>query len=459
MLRKRFLGLVVIAITLILAVSLLTVTGCNKGPSLKGKTILINDMAYDVDTAEPRNEGEERVLEARKKFLSDNGLVMRQVELGDYETHFQEMINMIMSGNKDFGIYAMGAPDAVKLYKQGLLFPLSDSSIARPDTEYNRMAERLFTFNGKVYATSTGKTNDYWQDGVILFNKRMLREIGEDPDLPYNMQRDGTWTWDNFHNLLRRLTVDLNNNGIIDQYGIAYENDANCGLLEALIFSNNADFVTLDANGVFHDATNSPAFLEALQFYQTLLNENLIKVPPEVIDQANPGAAAWDWYMSEFLDGRVAMILAPDWAVWNFTGGMVDDYGKVMPPKGPRATRYRVGSTCQIWAIPNIFTKAEVDVILTAFNGWRQAGQPPYDPDSWKEGWWTPYRDTRAVNETNVLQRDDANVTYKTHALVPGYIDVKSELTSMFVFATGTPSQYLEQFTPRFQAAIADANR
>ncbi|MDR0495776.1 MAG: hypothetical protein LBG95_09160, partial [Treponema sp.] len=112
-------------------------------------------------------------------------------------------------------------------------------------------------------------------------------------------------------------------------------------------------------------------------------------------------------------------------------------------------------------AVPSLFTKDEVDVILTAYKAWSSeldTGKP-YDPDGWKDGHWWAHRDTRAVNETGVMQRIDSNVTYKTHQLVPGYLEVKADFTSMMIFAAGTPAQYIEEFTPRWQAAIDDANR
>ncbi|MDR0495442.1 MAG: extracellular solute-binding protein [Treponema sp.] len=460
MLRKMLTGGGTVLIALVLAASLFAFAGCKKEVSIKGKTVLIGGFSnpYDVETYEPRSEDEEMILEARKKFLKDNNLIMRDDQFGEYNTYFQEMVNKIISGDKNYGIYKMEAANAIKLYKQGLLFPISDSSVTLPERDYNKMIEKLFTFNGKVYASTQGKTADYWQDNLIFYNKRMFGEIGEDPDILYDMQKAGTWTWDAFHNFLRRLTIDFNNNGVTDQYGIAY--DGSAGFISALVCSNGADFVTLDSNGVFHDGTNAPAFLEAVNFYMTLVSEGVIKVPDAVLESHNPGLAAWDFHMSEFVDGRVAMIIAPEWAKTMF-GEMVDEWGMVFPPKGPRAAGYRIGSSCTVFTVPNVFTKPEVDVILTAFKGWTtdlDTGKP-YDPDGWKDGHWWAVRDTRSVNETGVMQRIDSNVVYQVSLLIPGYGDVSSQFATLMIFAEGTPAQYIEEYAPRFQALIDDANR
>jgi hypothetical protein len=466
MIRKNELGKVAVVFTLILAECLFTFAGCkgetSKKISLNGKRVLIVEQgaSYDIDTYEARSEEEEILLEARRRFLRDNDLYMSVVQIAD----FQEIINIFLTGNKDYGVYLLEGKQVMQLYKQNLLFPLSDSSVELPERDFNKMTENLVTFNGKVYASSMGATADAWQDGVIFYNKRLFAEIGEDPDVLYNMQRDGTWTWNAFENFLRRLTVDFNNDGIIDQHGTAFDWDPTCGLLESLIYTNNADFVTLDDNGVFHDGTKTPAFLEAVQFYKRLLTEGVIKLHDAIPhhDPNNPDWVAtqveWGYSYWQFMDGKVAMLLAPEW-VKTMMGGMVDDYGMVLPPKGPRAAGYRVGSTCRWFGIPSFFTKDEVDVILTAYKGWEDDGRP-YDPDGWKEGHRWAVRDTRSIEETGVMQRDNRNVAYKIHSLVPGYTDgPMAEFVHEIVVTDSSPAQLLESYTPRFLAFIDAANR
>ncbi|MDR0473604.1 MAG: extracellular solute-binding protein [Treponema sp.] len=464
---KRFLKVGVITITLILAAALFVLAGCkgetSKEISLNGKTVLIASASgyYDVDTLEPRSEDEAAILEARKRLLLDNDLHMRVDTIGEYATYFSLMVNMIMSGNKEYSVYELEPAKALTLYKQGLLFPLSDTGVDMPANAYNKMLEKLFTFNGKVYASGLGRTADAWQDCLIFYNKRMFQQLGEDPDVLYNMQRDGTWTWDVFLNYIKRLTVDFDNNGVIDQYGIAMDRDATWGLLESLVYSNNANFVTIDANGKFQDATNTPEFLEAVQFYMTLFNERLIKIPAEVLEERTASVYPWGFSFWDFMDGKVGMIMAPEWVKTMF-GDMADDWGMVMPPKGPRASGYRVGSSAPVFIIPSIFTKDEAAVALTAFKAWDAnvlTGRVN-DPEGWKESHWWAHRDTRAINETGTMQRNDNNVVFKTNIMVPGYVDgPMQDFMDGLAFADVTPSQYIQQFTPLFRSLIDEANR
>jgi ABC-type glycerol-3-phosphate transport system substrate-binding protein len=51
---------------------------------------------------------------------------------------------------------------------------------------------------------------------ALFFNKRLFREAGLDPNLPYDMQKAGTWTWSAFIDVCKKLTRDTNNDGRMD---------------------------------------------------------------------------------------------------------------------------------------------------------------------------------------------------------------------------------------------------
>ena len=445
--------------TLILAASIIVITGCNRGtaattsagPNLRGAQVILASWsnAYDVNTYEPRNEGEELELERRKKLLSDNQMLIRVDELSGWDDYFPIVTSNIMSGNKTNSMYALSAGWAMTLYKQGLLYPLSDSSVkldnrvpvAGEKQAYNKMMEDLFTFGGKQYAVTIGLGGDSWQGNFLFWNKRLFREAGIDPDLPYDLQKNGTWTWDAFHDLARRLTRDTNNDGIIDYYGLPCDDPRE--VMNAFVYGNNANFVTIDSQGKFQNATTRPEFLEAMQFYLSLVEEGVMKLRPE--------NSAWDWDFTEFFDGRVGMLIAPEWRKGQMPE-MADDYGCVLPPKGPRATDYRMSLTENVWVVPNLFTKDEVDVILRAFDLWNI----PSDTD-WKQGHYWAFRDRRAVDESVALTKDSRYVTYRNFALIPGYphSDIVWDLWSF----KGNPAQHIESLTPRINAILDDMNR
>jgi len=448
---KRTGRIFAILCTLILVASILVLAGCKKGPKLKGANVVIArwSNAYNVNTYEPRSDSEEKELEWRKKVLSDNGLWMEEVELSGWDDYFPLVVSNIMSGNKSYSLYVLPADWAMTLYRQGLLFPLSDSSVklnnrvpvAGQKAAWNKMMEDLFTINGKQYAITPGVGGFSWQGNYIFFNKRLFREAGLDPDLPFTLQREGKWTWDAFFDICKQLTRDINNDGVIDIYALPADDARE--VMYGFVYGNNGNFVTIDNNGKFHNATNTPNFIEAIAFYQRLINEGVMK---------NRAAnAEWGWNFGEFFDGKVAMVFDPEWRQGQLPE-MADDYGMVLAPKGPRATNYRTSLTEVVYVIPSFFTKEEVDVILKAFDLW----MTPMDTD-WKVDYYPFHRDRRSVDETMVLQKDPNIATYRDFAIIPGYpADVM--LYDERFWENGTPSQIVESWAPRIQAVLDDAN-
>jgi len=452
MLKKTGRVFVILCSLILVAAGLLVLAGCKKGPKLKGANVIIARWSnpYNVNTYEARSDGEERELEWRKKVLADNGLWMEEVELSGWDDYFPIVVNNIMSGNKNYSLYCLSADWAMTLYRQGLLFPLSDSSIklnnrvpvAGEKGAWNKMMEDLFTINGKQYAITPGIGGFSWQGNFVFFNKRLFREAGLDPDLPFTLQRDGKWTWDAFFDICKQLTRDINNDGIIDIYALPADDARE--VMYAFVYGNNGNFVTIDNNGKYHNATNTPEFIEAIAFYQRLINEGVMK------NRATN--AEWGWNFGEFFDGKVAMVFDPEWRQGQLPE-MADDYGMVLPPKGPRATNYRTSLTEVVFVVPSFFTKDEVDVILKAFDLW----MTPMDTD-WKPGYYPFHRDRRSVDETMAMQKDPNIATYRDFAIIPGYPSDAMLYDERF-WENGTPSQIVESWAPRIQAILDEANR
>jgi len=307
-------------------------------------------------------------------------------------------------------------------------------------TAYNKMMEDLFTIDGKQYGVAQGIGGDSWQGNFVFWNKRLLKEAGIDPDLPYDLQKANNWTWDTFYDMLKKTTRDINNDGITDIYGLPCDDVRQ--VVYSFVYGNNAQFVSVDNEGVLHNTTNSPGFIEALQFYQKLLQEGLMKMRPR--------DAAWDWDFTDFIDGKVAFIIAPEWRKGELPE-MKDDYGSVLPARGPRANDIRMSLTETVWVIPAYFSPEEVDVTLTALDLW-------YVPvtDDWKLEHYTYYRDRRAVDETVAMTKDGKHVVYRDFEMVPDY-NVDAFLWDLPLF-TGSAAQLVEQNKPRIDAILEDFN-
>jgi ABC-type glycerol-3-phosphate transport system substrate-binding protein len=445
--KKMWVGCILIALMLIVAFPALAGGGKDV---LKGQNIVLGNFweDYNVNTWKPRNEAEELDLEWRKKVLRDHGFTMSTKQVADWGNTLETIVTTTMSGRPAANAFWVTPDWAMALYRQGLLYPVSDSkavnlknstAVIGKSVAYNQDMGNLFTFNRKQYAIGIGYGDSRHSAG-IYFNKRLFREAGLDPNLPYDMQKAGTWTWTNFLDVAKKLTRDRNNTGRIDTY--AMPTGALSEILDQIVYSNGANYVGRNAQGKFFNATNTPEFIEALQFFKRLMAEGVMMPEPE--------GSQWDWYWPMFHDGNVAMMMEPEWRVTQLAD-MADDWGYVLFPKGPKSKDYRFGNDENVIIIPSTFKPAEADAILTAIDLWHV---PQTD---WKTGLYSWYRDRRAVDETMTMIRGPQYGTFRNWIMIPGL--ERGDIAWSILWYDGEPSQLVESVSQSWNATIADANQ
>ena len=446
MLKKNLpASFVLFAVTVI---AVFTVFSCRK-INLKGQEFIVANWweDYDVATFKPQTEGQERQLEWRKKIQNDNGFKMMTKNVAGWDQMLQTVSTSIMSGKPvAHAIYLQ--PDwAMTLYKQGLLAPIPASDFLKKDTviagkqvAYNQDVAKLFTFGGKQYAIGIGYGGSQHSAGVY-FNKRLFKEAGLDPDEPYNLQKAGTWTWDKFIEISKKLTRDTRNTGRINTW--AMPADLSTEILDLIVFSNGGEYIGKDAQGKFTNATNTPAFIESLQFARRLMEEGVM--------MPRPDGSNWDWYWPTFHDGVVAMLLEPEWRRGQMQD-MTDDWGYVLFPKGPRMSDYRFPNDEIVIVIPSTYKPDEVEKILHALNLW----ETPVT-DNWKDDMYPVFRDRRAVDETMAMIRSPKYGAFRNHMMIPDL--QRGDIAWNMWWFDGEPAQLVEKVSPDWNAKIADANK
>jgi len=449
--RTMIMGLVALAL-----IAAFPVWGQSK-VNVKGMEIIIGNWwaDYDVNTRKPLNDYEEKILAQRKQLLKENGVTIREKALTDWNGMQQKAVISTMSGKPEAHVFLLQPNWAMAMRARGLLAPLNTSkavNLKSPQpigkgylpVEFNQPIIDSFTFDGKPYAFSVGVNLNNFQ--ALFFNKRLFREAGLDPNLPYDMQKAGTWTWAAFLDICKKLTRDVNNDGIKDTYAMA--RDLSTEILDAIISSNGATYVDKDPKtGKFVNATGRPEFLEALQYAIRLNTEGVLKPRPE--------NSNWDWYKSEFIDGKVAMRIDESYIANSDAvelNRMKDDWGMVLFPKGPKSSTYRVYSRDNLMVIPATYKPADVEKILWAVSLW----YTPAD-DDWKSGQYNYFRDPRAVNETLALVRDPKNNMIKYFAYINGL--ERGDIAWEMWYHDGEPAQLIERVSQDWNAKIAEANK
>ncbi|ONI45384.1 hypothetical protein AN642_01630 [Epulopiscium sp. SCG-B10WGA-EpuloA2] len=192
---------------------------------------------------------------------------------------------------------------------------------------------------------------------MIFFNKRLFEEAGLDPDLLYDLQASGEWTWDKFMEVSDSLTQDTDNDGVNDTYAIIMNA---ASFAEAVVFSNDGEYVGKDEEGNYFNGLESPETVAALEWVADYWKTDYDLVP-----------AHWNGHKELFLTGQAAMYMGDEWESVDFTQDqMVDDWGLVCFPKGPNAEHYQASYKDPGWVIPNTYTKEEAEDIAFALELW-----------------------------------------------------------------------------------------
>ena len=400
---------------------------------------------YDVNTYAPKSDYEERLLDYRKRLLKDNDIVIREKTIAGWGEMAGIVSTSIMAGKPAAQVIFLQPNWAMALYRQDLLFPVSDNrQVDLKSTkiiDWNKTVNETLTFNKKIYGFGIGYGGSLHAQ-ILVWNKRLFREAGLDPNLPYDLQKSGKWTWDEFLSICKKLTRDTNNDGKIDIY--AMPRDLSTEILDAFVSSNGAQYVGRDPKtGKYFNKSGKPEFLEGVQFFMRLRDEGVMMPRPE--------GSEWNWHIPAFNDGKVAMRIDAQYIVNGDLQSMKDDWGMVLPPKGPRAKNYTVFTDENVMVVPSTFNRDQVDAIMWAVQAWNT----PID-NNWKASLYHIYRDRRAIDETWELIRNPALQLWKNYINIPGFN--RGEIAGEVWFHKGDAAQLIEAVSQEWNALIEDAN-
>ncbi|MEM8923364.1 MAG: sugar ABC transporter substrate-binding protein [Actinomycetota bacterium] len=163
---------------------------------------------------------------------------------------------------------------------------------------------------------------------VLYYNIDAFEEAGV--DLPSN-----NWTWDEYLDAARALTVDENDDGLAEQYGMYFY--GRYAHVESWIFNNGGSLLSADGSTVEPDA----AAVEALQFLSDQINVEGVAPAPKEFDGVGNAEI--------FTQGFAAMWIDGSWNVGPFRDSADFDWGIAPVPQGPSAS----GPTAYGW--PDLF--------------------------------------------------------------------------------------------------------
>ena len=186
----------------------------------KGK---INDQYLEDDS----EDLVESATYKRNKEVEDRyGITITVSESNDsnYET---DALNSILAGDDAYDLIFAHSRAAFVYAIQGAAMNFNDISTIHLDkpwwtqdiTESCNINGKLYVLDGDISTSGLGATM------CLFFNKRIFDELGY--DYPYEMVKDGDWTFYEFAYLAKKGGADLNGDGVmdpeVDQYGFRAE--------------------------------------------------------------------------------------------------------------------------------------------------------------------------------------------------------------------------------------------
>ena len=355
------------------------------------------------------------------------------------------------ANNKDLVIFTMPMDFIGPAVKNELLAPLNDL-LDVTDEKWNAGTTEFMTSGGKTYALWNGASEPR---ECVFFNVTALEEANINVDDIYDMQANGTWTWDAMMDLFAKVQKDVDGDGVIDVWASTGSGD---DLLMAAIYSNNGSIYNF-VDGKLEVGLGSENTIEALKFVQEIRNTYFRKA----MTDAEGNTESWDYYKNAFVQGEGVFRFGQTWEGYNGNEAMNADgfvWGCVAFPTGPKAEAgaYKSIVNDNLMCIPNVYSEEDAKLLGFILDQWHNP-TPGYEDDD--EAWIGNkynYTDDRAVEETYAMMRDPE------HTVRDPYIFLGDKNTVlgpdlMWAIDSMDAAALVESVLPVFQARADDFNQ
>ena len=412
---------------------------------LGGMDIIIRDW-WSGDPEPPRNDYEEARDEYREWIQDTYNFTIKSQAISDWGSAPADFVDYATTGGDENYLFVLrDDPALTSAMASGLMYDLSTLDCLDFEDEkfqQNKLHEQ-YSKGDAIYAMYAGVSEP--RTGVY-FNKRLLEEASIDPESIYDMQADGTWTWDAFADLMDQVQQDKDNDGVVDVYGLTLNEGV---MTTAAVFSNGGSYIAKDEDGKYVYNLESPETLEALNWTVDMFNK---------YDLPDPEGAEWDYYKEAFLNGMAAFMVEDEYAgtTGNFLEDVEDELGFVMFPKGPQADTYiNVWSNNPV-AIPACYDADKAWKLAFAWNLYtnQPAGYEDYIDLSNAEG---GIFDFRAIDETIPMMMSSEHGTIAFHGMIPNL-----NLGQDFVWNIGpgaVVSEQVEAIRDTWKSYVEEANK
>jgi len=417
---------------------------------LGGASFIIGDHWSPEVPEPPRNAQEEATQKYREEIFAKYNFTMQSKTVAGWGEMTDTCVNTITSGEPAADIFELDYRFVAQPMSHGLFYDLATlDEFDFTEEKWNKAVMDLMTKGDSIYGMRAGKSEPR---GGVIWNKRLFEEAGLDPDLPYDLQASGEWTWSKFEELCALLTRDTNADGVTDIYATTSQGKET---MNCLALSCGQDYIMKDENGNLYNNTTNKAFLDAIDFAVSLYNKGY--------EMPQPEGSEWDYFQPAFKEGKAAMQFNQEYMCQPnqlYGDAMEDSVGFVMPPKPDGQESYHSFVCDNVAIIPSCYDAEKAGNIAFAYNVYTMATPGYDDPNDWKETYYSHFDDERAVDETIVMFNDGVSTSFLNQTLVAGLTDeiMGQDFQWVYPFANVTPADQAAAIKDSWDAIIAEAN-
>ena len=202
--------------------------------------------------------------------VQNEGSIIVETESVPFE-QFLEKLTIQFRGGQAPNVVRVATENLSRLVEMGAIIPLDELVEAEKGDFLEPFYDNALgwaTFNSNLYGIPNRIDAQ-----ALYYNRRMYEEAGLNPD-------KGPDTWEELEEYAKKLTIDKNGDGVIDQYGyqlIAARTGSTSGRLMRWFWDNGGNVFSEDLS---HSLIDSPECVEAFEFWVGLYKKGY--VPPGV---------------------------------------------------------------------------------------------------------------------------------------------------------------------------------
>ena len=414
----------------------------------EGKTVFIY-LPYAMDDWEKNHAyGNEELYQYRMWLQKTYNCKIAFAKLGDFMTYTDKAVQFCKNPKGKLGILLPFDTSLAKLLQANVLADWKKSTlIDLSDPMWDATVTKWMTINGGVYGIYPGVPQG---DTLLYFNKDVLKKAKIDWESIYDMQANGTWTWDKLESMLKKINA-LTKKGAkkkiwpisaseIDLYTIA-------------VFSNGGDFFHFNSKKQFVVGASAKKTVEALKWGKNLYKKYAYQ-PVE--------SDSWDYANARFKEGSIGFYVgsvSQGFSVNPEFASMKGEWGCVAFPKGPQGKQYAFNQGhSSVYVTSKAYDQKTLSMLSMILDMWTR-DVPGVQSASADPAAYYDHTDKRAVDETFPMTRQGKYIVSDLTLFVGSRNDVLAVSLLWNLESAKDVEKLAKQFVAKWKKDCAALNK